>query len=120
MRRLAALLALLVLLSGCSDPGPETSNDAQDTGEDDAQDGDDDGNATPEEPRAVDLTAILNASQSNGSAPLLVTFDVGATGTIDSVWALDFGDGATPVNGSDLPSSVDHTYPAAGEFPVVL
>lgn len=56
-------------------------------------------------------TASLNASVTNGTSPLNVTFAVGGDDLDDDAltWTLTFGDG-NRTNGTTLPAQANHTY----------
>lgn len=70
------------------------------------------GNGTNQAP-----TANLTATPSNGSFPLAVNFTLaGMDPDGDPLnWTLSFGDG-NQTNGTKLPTTVPHTYPAAGNY----
>jgi hypothetical protein len=61
----------------------------------------------------------LTASPSNGAPPLTVTF---SGSVVDATYALDFGDGSTPLNGSTLDSTTatvvsgTHSYTGPGTY----
>ena len=54
-----------------------------------------------------------------GTAPLTVTFDISKSydpdGKIVS-FNFDFGDGSTPVHGTDISTPIEHTYRTPGQY----
>ena len=67
-------------------------------------------------------TGALNASLTNGSAPLAVEFSLeGSDADGDGLnWTLQFGDGGNQTNGTALPATVSHNYTLAGNFSAVF
>ena len=74
--------------------------------------------------------AQLTASPTHGPAPLEVTFDLSSsidpagivptpTGTIVA-YILDFGDGTIPATGSNVSTSIQHSYSTAGRYLATL
>ncbi len=62
---------------------------------------------------------LLTAPVVSGPAPLDVSFDLSHSevpGNTPLQYTLNFGDGTTPVTGSDLDLIVHHTYEVAGTF----
>ncbi len=133
---LPLLIALVFALAGClgtsNDPDvdeDEVDNDDQDIdngGDGDNGDGDSsgtgdeagDGNETSSEPP----TASLQPNLTEGDAPLNVTFTLDGTDPDDGdlTWVLDFGDGSDPIEGTELPTDVDHAFESEGNYTVVL
>jgi parallel beta-helix repeat protein len=67
--------------------------------------------------------AVLRANPSSGTAPLEVTFDISGSSDPDGIimsYSLDFGDGTTPVTGTDITKPILHTYTTAGGFTATL
>jgi len=61
-------------------------------------------------------TATLEATPTNGLAPLTVTFNGSASDTDGTIvlCSLDFGDGSAPWSDSSPPAGLQHTYASAG------
>ncbi len=69
--------------------------------------------------------ASLSGSPSSGTVPLDVTFDGSLSNDPDGIplksWSLDYGDLSSPATGTGaVPSSITHTYSAAGTYNAVL
>lgn len=116
----------MTALAGClaEDDGGATADD----GADFAGQGNqtmDSGNETNETalPENAPPTASLTANVTNGSAPLPVRFDLsGDDSDGDNLtWTFDAdGDGEADANGTDLPSTFEHTFEEAGNYTAVL
>ena len=54
-----------------------------------------------------------------GTAPLVITFDISKSydpdGKIVS-FTFDFGDGSTPIHGTDISTPIEHTYRTPGQY----
>lgn len=54
-----------------------------------------------------------------GTAPFTITFDISKSHDPDGkivAFTFDFGDGSTPIHGTDLSSPITHTYNTAGNY----
>lgn len=115
----SVLLALALMLAGCTD------DNGSDDGTDDLTVEDGGAGETNETGETVgeaagNLTAVLGSSVTEGTAPLLVTFELT---TEDGeprefiAWTLDVdGDGEVDAEGSSLPATFEHTYTETGTF----
>ncbi len=66
------------------------------------------------------ITAVLTANPTSGEAELSVTFTLSeSTGPITS-YTLSFGDGTTPATGTDVDTTIVHTYEEAGSYTAQL
>jgi len=69
---------------------------------------------------APQLDAVLSADPTEGEAPLSVEFDLsGSTGPITS-YSLSFGDGSEPATGTDVDTTIVHTYEDPGTYEAEL
>lgn len=101
---LSLLLALSLTLAGClsfTDGGEELEE-----------------SDLPSDDEEENLEALLEANQTEGPAPLSVTFTLNATplenGSLD--WTLDPGDESPNATGNQLPHTFNHTYEDAGNY----
>lgn len=78
------------------------------------------GNGTGNETNTAPM-ASLEVTPENGTAPLNVTFSLAGTDADGDnlTWVLVFGDG-NQTNGTSLPTTVNHTYAAAGNHTASL
>lgn len=96
-------LVLALALAGCPGYQPVTG-------------GADDGG----EPRYLPAVT-LKADPSRGQFPFNVSMELDAAEDWgEMAWTLRPGDGSPPINGSDLPAQVNHTFHEAGDFRVML
>jgi len=54
-----------------------------------------------------------------GTAPLTITFDISASSDPDGEivsFTFDFGDGAEPLEGTDITEPIEHTYETPGSY----
>ncbi len=69
---------------------------------------------------APQLEAVLSADPTKGEAPLSVEFDLsGSSGPITS-YSLSFGDDSDPATGTDVDTTVVHTYDDPGTYQAEL
>lgn len=121
-RLLVSVLMVFALLAGCATKGDSTSTSGTGAGSAPTH-----ATASSSGTHAIAFSAAagnathkatLTANKANGTAPLNVTFTVGALGTARN-WTLAFGD-KNQTKGSSVPANVTHRYLVGGNLTATL